>query len=414
MGVQVAAQVGLGHQDRQLTAPGRLDLPAVLAQRRRDPRQPEPLVHLLLGGRHDRVAGGHVEQAVLGQLQLGVHGDLPGADVVRARPGEVLQGRTPARRRHDPQVDLKPCGGGHRGLGGAAGHHPLDVGERGQRRHQRLRLVRDRQDVDVADGVLHPPQRPRVGTTLAARDRREQAGQLLGEAHRHVQPGPAPRLADDLDATQQVLLRLGAEPGQPGQPLRRDRLGQPVHRVDTQLGVEQHRPLRAERGDLGQPPYPGRHLGPQRLQLVDGAGAQVLLDLGGDRAAHVRDLPQALGAQCGQVGWIPGHRPGRPFINPDPERVAAGDRRQIRVLRQQGGDLVVDTHRAYAPSPAPLQRGGTADCEPTRSRRAHPGRREAWRRPPATLTVAGSRTCSASEAGGARPRPRRACPSRPG
>ena len=50
VGVQVTAQVRLGDQGGQLAALGGLDLPAVLAQRRRDPRQPQRLVHLLLGG----------------------------------------------------------------------------------------------------------------------------------------------------------------------------------------------------------------------------------------------------------------------------------------------------------------------------------------------------------------------------
>ncbi len=136
MRVQVTAQVIHGHQVRKFAAPRGIDLPAVLAQRRRDPGQPEPLVDLFLGGRDDLVAGPDVEQAVLGQLELGVDRDLPGADVVLPGPGEVLQRRSPAIGGHDPQVHLEPGGSGDRGLGRAAGHDPGDVRQVLHRVHQ--------------------------------------------------------------------------------------------------------------------------------------------------------------------------------------------------------------------------------------------------------------------------------------
>ena len=49
---------------------------------------------------------------------------------------------------------------------GAADDHLGDQRQLGERRHQRLGVAGGGQDVDVADGLPHPAQRPGVGAAL--------------------------------------------------------------------------------------------------------------------------------------------------------------------------------------------------------------------------------------------------------
>ena len=84
----------------------RLELPAPLAQLRRDPRQPEPLVDLLLGRAARRLAGLVVEHAVLGDVQPAPDHRLAQLHVVGLGAGEVLQDVAELVGRDDLQVDL--------------------------------------------------------------------------------------------------------------------------------------------------------------------------------------------------------------------------------------------------------------------------------------------------------------------
>ena len=93
-------------QLRQRALQRRLELAAPLAQLRRDPRQPEPLVDLLLGRAAQRLAGLVVEDPVLGDVQPAPHRRLAQLHVVRLGAGEVLQDVAELVGRDDAQVDL--------------------------------------------------------------------------------------------------------------------------------------------------------------------------------------------------------------------------------------------------------------------------------------------------------------------
>ena len=87
---------------RQRAVARRLELAAVLAQLRRDPRVAEERVDLLLGRERVHLAGLDLGDPVLGDREAAPHGRLAQRDVVVLRAGEVLEQvavRTPAARR---------------------------------------------------------------------------------------------------------------------------------------------------------------------------------------------------------------------------------------------------------------------------------------------------------------------------
>ena len=173
MRVQVAAQVAQLDELRQLAVPRRLELAAVLAQLRRDEVVAEEAVQLLLGARGERLAGLGVLHAVLGDGELAPHGGLAQRDVVVLRAGEVLEQVAVALGRHDAQVEAVAVVRDDRRL-----RRPLrrDVHDPAQLREvvdQRGRVVRRRDDVEVAHGL---PVAAR-----AARDRDLVAGRMLGQ-----------------------------------------------------------------------------------------------------------------------------------------------------------------------------------------------------------------------------------------
>src|SRR5690606_29119155 len=87
--LEVAAQVAVLDQLRQPPLARRLDLAGVLAQLRRDPRESERRVDLLL--RLAREPPAPVEEAVLVQLEAARLGDAAQRHVVRLAPGEVAE-----------------------------------------------------------------------------------------------------------------------------------------------------------------------------------------------------------------------------------------------------------------------------------------------------------------------------------
>jgi hypothetical protein len=80
--VEVAPHLLPGEDLGQSALERGLHLSTVLAQRRRDPRQPETLVDLLLGPGDDQVSGLRVEEPVLVELQSLADGHLADPDVV--------------------------------------------------------------------------------------------------------------------------------------------------------------------------------------------------------------------------------------------------------------------------------------------------------------------------------------------
>ena len=206
--VQVAAQVAAFDEHGQAALARGIDLATVLAQLRRDPRQPHRGVDVRFGlTRHPR-AGRFVEDAVLADLQSAARRHLAQPHVVRLGAREVLQRRAERLGRDDTQVDREPLLVTHGDLCLAA------CGDLGHRRqaHQRLddprRLRRCDEDVDVLHRLAHPAQRAGDLQPLDAAVRTERGGHLGGDAaRRREQRAGAARLVLR-DRLQEVLARL--------------------------------------------------------------------------------------------------------------------------------------------------------------------------------------------------------------
>ena len=147
--VEVALDVVLGDELRQLAVARRLDLAARLAKLRLDVGEAQPLVHLLLGAEALDLAGLDLGDPVLGDREAHLHGALAELDVVCRRAGEVLEEVAVRLRRDDPQVDRDPVLG--RDLGSALPGVARRGGKRvlDQRGGERLRVLRGGDDVHV-------------------------------------------------------------------------------------------------------------------------------------------------------------------------------------------------------------------------------------------------------------------------
>src|SRR5205807_4279775 len=99
-------------------------------------------------------------------------------------------------------------------------------------------------------------------------------------------------LLPPFDPLQDVLLDLGAEPGElahlagPGGALESVDVG------DAQPLVEQERSLRTDLRDRHEVGYPGGQRLRQLVEVLDPPGPQVLLDLFGQARADPADLPE--------------------------------------------------------------------------------------------------------------------------
>ncbi len=131
-----------------------------------------------------------------------------------------------------------------------------------------------------------------------------------------------------------------------------DGLGQTVHRGDSEVGVEDHRFLRAEPGDRGQRPHAGRDLRPQLLDRLNLTGLEVLDHLLRDGLADVRNLLQAGEVEFRHVRVVSGYRAGRSLVHPGLERLTASDREKVGVLLEQRSDhLIGPGHRRSLRTP---------------------------------------------------------------
>ena len=362
VGMEVTLDVLLLHERRELPAKGRLDLAAVLAERRRDPGQAEPLVDLLLGPGHDQLTGLRVEQTVLGELQALSHRDLAGADVVGLRASEVLQRRPPDIRGDDPQVHLQPLDRADGRLRLAAGDDALDVGERCERLHDRRRLRRRHQDVDVADRLSHAPERPRVGDLARLLEAAESPDHVLGELHGHVDLHARAGFLDERDPAKDVLLGSVPEPAQALQAPGVDRGRELLYRGDAQVPVQEHRLLRAETRDRHHLAHAGRDGRPEVLERGEGPRPQCLLDLAGGGLADARDRLEAFLVERGDLGVIPADRPGGLLVGANPEGIAARDREEVRVLLEQGLDDLVGAGHGRSGQSLSMSQSRSAFC----------------------------------------------------
>ncbi len=197
------------------------------------------------------------------------------------------------------------------------------------------------EEVDVADRLLHPPKRARVGHATGLRQRRQHVDEDLGHAQCDVDLDPAPGGLELADPSRDVLLRLGAEPRERRHPVLFDRGDELVHRADAELPIEHHRLLRAQPRDRHHVANPRRDLLPKRLELGHGPGREELFDLLPDRTSHRRDLQDLGHVLAREIHGIAADRARGFLIGARLVRIVEQDRQQVGVLDEHRLDGVV-------------------------------------------------------------------------
>ena len=157
MQVEVAAEVGELDQRGQLALSRRFEFAQVLAQLRGDVLVAEELVELLLAARLEDLAGLDLLDAVFGDREAAPDRILAKGDVVVLRAGEMLQQISVQPRGDDTEVETQAVVRDHRRLRLAPGRDPLDPAELREVIRQRARLGRRRDDVEITEGFLPPP-----------------------------------------------------------------------------------------------------------------------------------------------------------------------------------------------------------------------------------------------------------------
>ena len=152
--VQVAFQVARLNQVGQVVLQRRLDLAPVLAQFRRDERQTQRGVDLLLGGAEDFGAVLALE-GILTQREPLIERQYSQVNVVGLTAGKVLERRAPTGRLQHAQVHLQSLVGADRGLGGAAEQYLGHLGEFAEAGHHRLGVSGRHQQIQVAHSLPH-------------------------------------------------------------------------------------------------------------------------------------------------------------------------------------------------------------------------------------------------------------------
>ena len=177
----------------------------------------------------------------------------------------------------------------------AGGVDRLDERQLGQRPHERGRIGRRGDHVEVLDGVGLAPQRAGDLDALGAGRAAQRVDDLVGDRERareqHARRRAAVVAGGEL--LEQLLLDLGAEAAQAAQLLLLRRGAQRLERVDAELVVEPARALGAEAGEVHHRDQPARELRAQLLRLRRVARLDQRLELRLERLADPRQLGHA-------------------------------------------------------------------------------------------------------------------------
>ena len=368
--VQIAANIRQRNQLRQRVRCRSLQFAAVLAQLGRDVVEIQRAIDLLLArGRDDHVVF-QPQQGILAQRQPALDGALAQRHIVHLRSRKVLQRRTIARARKQPDVHLQIISQRETDLVLPLRHQLVD---QRQRRHMldrgrdHIGLARrpGHQQVEIAHRLATAAQRARRRNLLDARkcpdQLRDAVRELMGLIGAEA-AGVAPVI---LDALQQLGGELLAHPRQgiqmalPGRRLQRIDIGDlqrgPDQRDRLRPHPRQAQQLEHRRLVLLQQLLPQRHR-PRRHQIAD-IRRHALADAG--------NRQQFLGVRLrgrdrGQLGGLLLHRLGRAPVGADPERVCPVDLEQrCRLLQQpRDGDIV---HELPRPSPIKRDQGAYPD-----------------------------------------------------
>ena len=295
--------------------------------------KPDGGVHRLL--RLARDAPAPAEHAVLADLQALALGHAAHRHVVRLGPGEVVERGAEAVRVDHAQVDLEAGAeqDARPGLALRQRFRHLRIG--GEPGHHRVGRLRRHEDVEVADGVAHPP--------VAAGDLdpvdAAHGAQVVGERPRVLRRDgelEAPRLRQ-LPLHRIGDLRLARRP-EPLQLADAALLGRPEQlrqRLDLEIAIERLDALRPEPGHAQELGHAGRQLLAQALEQLAGPGPAISPIL----AVRSSPIPGSLGS-----GLPPPIAPPRSSdqVLDRPRRVAIGAHaKRVRLLDlEEIGDLV--------------------------------------------------------------------------
>ncbi len=258
---------------------------------------------------------------------------------------EVQLRRTPRGWFDDAQVDLDPLGGEHRRLGASPDQDARHEWRRAERLHDRFGLLGGDQEIDVADGRAHAPDRPRVVGAVHPGQRRERGEDLLGEAEAHGELDAVATEVGVANGLGEVLLAASSPAVQVLKTVFVQGVEELAHRGDAEFLVDLVGALGSQARHLEQAAHAGGNLGTQILELFHRAGALELGDLAGQVRADARDRVERLLVQAGDVGPVALDHPRRLLVGAHLERIATGDGQQLgELLEHPGGGVVRAGH----------------------------------------------------------------------
>jgi hypothetical protein len=352
MTVEIALDIGEPHQLRESPCQRGLDLPGILAQLGRNPREADGGIDLFLGGGRHASAARLPEDAVLGHLQLPLQGHLANADVVLLGPREVHEGGAERFGFHHAQIDLDAFAVPDRRLRRPLLEHLGDVREAGEGLHDDAGMLRGHEDVDVAHRRLAAADRPGQADALDLGQSLERMHDGAADRQGFPQRHPLLPALHELDAVKNALLRLRLDAGKAAQ-LAAFRQPLQLGKAGDALPVEPARRLGTDSGDAHQLDHAGRDSPLGGLDVLDATRRQILRDLARQVLAHTRDLGEAVRARQGLE--ILGQRLevlGRPAVGADAEGVLALDLEDVRHQLEQTSHLEV--LHGCRPSSTPL------------------------------------------------------------
>jgi hypothetical protein len=340
--VQIAAQIGRGHEARETASTDRFHLAVVLAQLGREPRQADRRVDVFLGRAGDPRSRRLVEHAVLAEPQPLAHRELAHAHVVILAPSEVLQRCAERLRLDDAEVDVQSRLVQDRSARRAFRDDLRRGRQAAEGLHDARGVARGHEDVDVLDCLAAAARRARDLDPVDPAVRAQDLHDLLRDRARHVQWRARAARAPAGDALQDVVARLLAHARHADDAPGATRLLELLDGADPQPLVERAGGLGAEAAHLEQGGEGGRQLAAQGLHVAHGAGRQVLLDPGGQLAADAGQGGQApTGGDGGHVLGQRLHRLGGPLVGPDPEAALAPGLEERRDLIEKASNFEV-------------------------------------------------------------------------
>ncbi len=347
-----APQVGELDESRKLAGFGGVDLAIALAELRRDPRQAERLedLFLVLGAGGDGLVVDGLE-APLAHAEPAAERAVAHGDVMLLGAREVMEREIELLGRNDAQVGLQAVLEAHAGLRLAMRGDFLDAGIGDEPIHDRLRLRRGHEEVEVAHGLAGATERT---SGFGERD----LGQCAQADENRLRDGgsfvPAVTLAVGdavLDAFENLILRLGAEALELGDRAGFANLLQLRKIFDREQRPKSTHLLRSEARDLHHFQQ-ARRDGSLEL-LMEGQDAVAtkrgnLIDQSFAQAGDVREL-----ASVDEFAEVLGHvlqDAGSGGVGADLERIFPGQLHERGDLVEDGGDVILFHHgrRAFS------------------------------------------------------------------